>query len=226
MLTVLIEPLPVGSLVVLAIFGVFTLLHLAFCYLEMEKWRKWTKPFCVALLSLAVILGDASLYLVAIGLVFGAIGDILLIFKHKVWTLVFGTLAFMVNHAFFIAQYAVMLGGLPWHLWAGLAFAIFVIVVVGIGLIHKVIKTPPLGFGALVYFSIIFADFYLACCAAANGYFNFLFLNVLGMLLFLGSDIYLTRTLFFRDSKRRDFYIMSTYLGGQLLVALGFLLTL
>lgn len=220
------KTLPLGSVIALSLFGAFTVFHLIFCFMEWEKWRKWTKPVCVALLSLAVTLASPDLYLVGIGLLFGAIGDVLLIFKHKVWTLVFGTFAFMVNHVFFIAQYLVVLGNLPWHLWAGLAFAVFVIMVAGIGLIHKAIKTPSLGFGALVYFSFIFADFYVACCAACLGYFDFLFLNVLGMLLFLGSDIYLTKTLFFRDNKRRDFYIMATYLGGQLLVTLGFLFTI
>ena len=53
-----------------------------------------------------------------------------------------------------------------------------------------------------------------------NGYSNLL---LIGNGLFLISDIILSISMFFKDFKRRDFYIMGTYLAAQTLMSLGLL---
>ena len=67
-------------------------------------------------------------------------------------------------------------------------------------------------------------DFALSIVALAVMKNPILWLNVVGMSVFLVSDVYLVKTLFVKDDKRRDFYIMSTYLVAQCLLALGFVL--
>ena len=47
------------------------------------------------------------------------------------------------------------------------------------------------------------------------------YFNLAGMLCFCVSDAYLVKTLFIQDDKRRDFYIMGTYLLAQVLILFG-----
>ena len=49
---------------------------------------------------------------------------------------------------------------------------------------------------------------------------------LIGNVLFFASDIILSISMFFKDFKRRDFYIMSTYLAAQTLMSLGLLFML
>ena len=44
-----------ATLILLIVFAVVSLIHLIFCALEMEKVRKITKPFCLAVLLIASI---------------------------------------------------------------------------------------------------------------------------------------------------------------------------
>lgn len=49
----------------------------------------------------------------------------------------------------------------------------------------------------------------------------FMLFSLVGGLSFLVSDLLLTQATFLKDYKRRDFYIMLTYLLGQALIVIG-----
>ena len=105
--------------------------------------------------------------------------------------------------------------------WIFVGIAV-VILAVGYPLLHKAIKTPGLAAGGVLYFASIALDLVAAILALVSkmqpvGYFN-----LAGMLFFCISDTYLVKTLFIKDDKRRDFYIMGTYLLAQVLILFGF----
>lgn len=211
----------------LVLFGIVSIAHLIFCFLEQEKWRKITKPFCVFFLALAVLVSAPHLYLVYIGLFLGMIGDIFLIFKDKEVLLTIGTICFMVNHFFFIAQYIVWFGSaFAWYLYLIVGLVVALILMVGILFYVRKSVKKKIAFGGVLYFSVIFADAFFAFVALILGRWDYFLLNAIGMLFFLSSDIYLVKTIFIKDDKRSDFYIMGTYLSAQFFVTLGFLLTL
>ena len=199
-------------------------LELVFCFRELERPRKITKPFCVLLLALAFLFARPEAYLVYVGLVLGAIGDLLLVFKHKVWTFVGGTLAFLFGHICYCVAYLRLLPSIGIPVYAAVFVCFVLVPIAAFFALRKAIKTPGLFAGGIVYFSFIVLDFALsivALCVMKN---PILWLNVVGMSIFLVSDVYLVKTLFVKDDKRRDFYIMSTYLVAQCLLALGFVL--
>ncbi|MCI7212824.1 MAG: hypothetical protein MR467_01565, partial [Bacillales bacterium] len=61
--------------VFIGLFLLISIIHLVFCFKEMEKWRKITKPFCVIILAIAIAFASPTQYLIYIGLLFGVIGD-------------------------------------------------------------------------------------------------------------------------------------------------------
>lgn len=214
--------LPFACYAFFAFFLVSTALELFFAFLEWELPRKIVKPFCVAFLSLMFAFWHPNIWWVALGFAFGAMGDVLLIFKHKVWTLVTGTICFFLNHLSFIFTsfwISVPMPAYQYWVFGGIAA---LILVTGYPLLHKAIKTPGLAAGGVIYLASIVLDLVAAVLALVNkmqpvGYFN-----LAGMLCFCVSDAYLVKTLFIQDDKRRDFYIMGTYLLAQVLILFGF----
>lgn len=76
------------------------------------------------------------------------------------------------------------------------------------------------------YFGFLLLDLIWAIIATSMGNALYCFLAVIGAAVFIVSDIILARTLFKKDTKRRDFYIMTTYLLGQGLIVLGLTFTI
>ena len=92
--------------------------------------------------------------------------------------------------------------------------------------INKVARMKGLAFGGDVYFAVLSLDLIWAIVACARGNFDHCFLAVLGAICFIISDIFLAYTSFVSNRKRRDFYIMLTYLLGQTMIGLGLAFTL
>ncbi|MBP5091369.1 MAG: hypothetical protein J6328_02295, partial [Bacilli bacterium] len=72
------------------------------------------------------------------------------------------------------------------------------------------------------YLSTLLTDVVAGVILVANGY-AVAWLIVLGGFFFFGSDCYLSKTQFLKHDKREDFYIMLTYLLGQMLIVMGIL---
>lgn len=96
-----------------------TAVELVFAFIENEIGRKITKCFCVGFLAVMTIVWLPDAWLIYCGAIFGTIGDFLLLKKHKVYPMVFGTLAFLIGHAFYIACYASLVH-MEWWLFLGL----------------------------------------------------------------------------------------------------------
>ena len=85
----------------------------------------------------------------------------------------------------------------------------------------KVVKKVYLGIGMALYFAALTSDTLVSVFLLANGHQGLFFLALAGALMFLASDTILGFTMFKKDIKRRDFYIMATYLAAQVLIFCG-----
>jgi len=201
-----------------------TACELAFAFLENELGRKTAKCFCVGCLGLMAVDWVPRAWPIYVGAFLGTIGDAFLLKKHKVWPMVLGTFSFFVGHVFYIALYA-MAVHFPW--WIYVAFAVFYVLfcLIAYGPMHKIIKQPQMAFGGTIYFGILVLDFLFAAAACFFGAFDYLFLAALGGVCFIASDCFLVYTSYVKDMKRRDFYIMATYVMAQALIIVGACLT-
>lgn len=224
--TNLLERVPVVSYVFFGLFVIISLVHLYFCFMEQEKWRKITKPFCLLFLTLAIAFFIPQYPLVYLGLAFGLAGDTFLLKKHKIWPFVGGMVSFLIGHILYIIQ--LILIAKPDHYAYYLVMGLYLILAIlfGYRLCNKIVRTKPLALGGDIYLCVLSLDLIWAIVACARGHFDFCFPVVLGSICFLISDFYLAYTSFVSNKKRRDFYIMVTYLLAQFLIATGLAFTL
>ena len=218
--------IPVISYVFFGCFIVVSIVHLVFCYIENELARKITKCMTTGMLFLAVVCAIPTEPLVYIGLLLGLTGDACLLKKHKVWPFVGGMLSFLAGHICYIISFMRLCGELHWAYYvATVLFCIlFPIVLFHQG--NKIVHQKHLAFGGVAYFGFLFLDLIWSIIACVTGNVDFVLLCVFGSVCFIASDIFLTMTLFKKDVKRRDFFIMSTYLLAQALIVVGLTMTL
>ena len=216
--------IPVPAYVFFGLAIASTAFELYFAFIENELGRKIAKCFCVGFLVAMAACWKPGAWPIYVGASFGVIGDFFLLKKHKVLPMVLGTTSFLIGHAFYIAGYC-LLCSFPW--WVYVASVVFYLLFcfLGYGVIHKAVKEPHMAFGGIVYFGMLVLDFLLAVTSCFFGKFDFLFLSALGGLSFIVSDLFLLRTSFVKDMKRRDFFIMSTYVLAQALIIIGLCLT-
>lgn len=201
--------------------GIVFILELVFCFLEKEKARKIVKPFCLIMLIILVATLKLNHAYVYGALVFGLIGDVFLIFKkqHKM-LLLLGAFAFLVGHLFYIFTFANLLSyDIP-------QFAI--VVIVGIGFFTPLIPyklcykyTKSFTIPSAIYGYILVIECILSILLAVDSKSPFAILIGIGNVLFLVSDVLIFVSMFIKDFKRRDFYIMITYLIAQTLMSIG-----
>lgn len=220
------ERIPVASYVFFGLFLLFGIVHLVFCFLEMERMRKISKCFPTLFLAIAATIAVPTSPLVYVGAFLGVLGDLFLIKKHKVWPFVLGMLSFLGNHACYIVAYMLLCQPLHWafYLVTALYCVLFPIAFYRVG--RKIIHQRHIAFGGVGYFGFLLLDLIWAIIATSMGNALYCFLAVIGAAVFIASDIILARTLFKKDTKRRDFYIMITYLLGQGLIVLGLTFTI
>ena len=90
---------------------------------------------------------------------------------------------------------------------------------------RRVVHQKKLVVGGAFYLDVLTLALITPIIACGLGKVNYLLLCVFGAVSFLLSDIILTCTMFKKDVRRRDFYIMFTYLLAQGLNAAGFVMT-
>jgi uncharacterized membrane protein YhhN len=199
--------------------------ELVFAFLELEKPRKIVKPFClVALILFLITLKLDNIYVYG-ALFFGLIGDIFLIYKKHKMMILLGIFSFFIGHLFYIFTFVELLSyEIP---------KIAIVLIVALGLLSPLLpykicysKTKSFTVPGAIYMFTLVLELVLAILVALDkksGYSNLL---LIGNVLFFASDIILSISMFFKDFKRRDFYIMSTYLAAQTLMSLGLLFML
>jgi hypothetical protein len=161
----------------------------------------------------------------------GFLGDIVLIWKDNKLCVGAGVVCFWIGHGLYIASILKILydanafsTSLAW-----LYMLLFVVVFMGL-MVYPMWRLTnhskvfaPIG---VFYSTILVSVGASAILGCALGFSQYLYLIIIGDIFFILSDSFLTYTLFIKDVKRRDFYIMLTYLLGQLFILSGLVLTL
>ncbi len=206
--------------VFLGLFILSFLAHLYFCFFEKEKLRQITKIIPVFLLAIMALFFLYDHPLIYFGALLGAAGDYFLIKKNHHISFFIGTILFFVGHLFYLVEM------LSYFDWPSYAYPIFIgclaIYLIAISLIlypkSKLIagNVAYIGnaYGALIVVNLVVA---LILAIISSNLLGFLLIFV-GYFLFIVSDTVLTYTTFIKDCKRRDFYIMLTYLSAQFLI--------
>ncbi len=201
-------------------FGTYCFGHLATCFFERERARKITKVLIVPLLMLVGVFCGLRRELVVLGLAFGWVGDVFLLYPERKQCFVVGAGAFALGHLSYIAatvQTLLRSGGLSeispvlYMLHGLLGVALFVFAWTKL--------RKHLGFVAFLgagYFFVLTGAWLLSMAAGA-------WLLTLAFGMFLVSDITLTVCRFFKTIPRDNFYIMLTYILAQVLICLAFL---
>lgn len=217
----------IPSWVFFGLFFLASIIHLIFCYLENEKMRHYTKIFPLMFLSFAAVFQFPGEWMIWAALICGMLGDLFLLGKKKkgLYFLI-GVLFFFANHIFFAAEFISLT--YPMELGFYIAYGAYVVVFSAVAgpLCYRVVKKMPLVAPLTIYFAMLSGNLLLSIFAASHSATPLLWISVAGEALFLASDIILGATLFGKDIKRRDFYIMITYLLAQFLISTGMGLTI
>lgn len=209
-------------------FALSMLIHLFFAFTENEKWRKITKPINLLFLTLAALIILPTHPLIYIGALMGMIGDIFLLRNHHKPSFIIGAIFFLVGHMCYISEIFFIIIGTSetytlFYIIAPLALLLFTFG--GSFLTRKIVKDSIIGVIGALYVGILLMVTIVSIIACTKGYTNYMYFGIIGGICFLASDLLLTQATYVKDFKRRDFYIMLTYLIGQLFIVLGLLFT-
>ena len=217
---------PIVSYVFLGLFVVASILQLAFAFIENQKLRRKEKSCCRMMLGLAAVFAFPDQPLIYIGAFLGMIGDWCVLRKK---TFNIGVLAFFLGHLAYIFECLFMIIGEQNIRWFHHVIYIMVYIVVALAMFaackkaknHTTINKIAQSF----YFAIL-AVYIPVFSLAIVQVGSFMFLCLIGSIVFIISDSILVLTHFNFKFKRYDFYIMLTYLIAEFLIVAGFVLTL
>lgn len=204
-----------GFYLTLALFLLLSAVHLAFCFLEMEKARRITKPFLMPVLSLCLFFYAPNYPLVFLSCFLCMIGDIFMLFKHQMPSFFMGAVVFACSHLLnFIQVTRCYSFSLPWYVYLVFSLLFLLMAVLGYFITGRR-KYGILQYGfAFFHVLMLVAGFILL----VDGKTLYAFLLLLGYALCIFSDLFLDYTTHRKDIPRRDFYIMATYLLGETLI--------
>lgn len=221
------------AMIALGLFVVSSLIHLYFVYKESEAGRRLTKIIPLSFLSLSslfLMAGYSILFLPAIfGFLFSIVGDFLFLYKKRGNRyLLVGIAAFFLAHVAFLLAIGLFFPDyasfFPWSLLYLPAVALAI--AYPMYLFTK--KNRPITVAGSVYFAFVTSLFFFFLLRLFDSKTPFSLAETLigmaGAALFALSDGLNAYTLFRKDIRRRDFYIMLPYLGAQLLLYLSFIL--
>ena len=213
----------------LALFAVFSGVHLYHSYREEQEKRKYTKPFLLLFLLLFYIFGTTNFnHDLLWALLTSWLGDVLLIPKGHKWFTA-GGVSFGASHVFFILVYAknITFAGMPWYIIIPVALVYFG---VALAVIRAVQPTTPKIMVGPMYI-------YLLCNATMNTFALMQLITnhnaatataYIGALLFFISDCTLFLVRYYKKNENlifhKHFTVMLTYLMGEFLIVLGVML--
>lgn len=204
--------------VFLGAFALTSVLQLIFCFIENETLRKITKPFCVLLLAIFACIAVPTKPLIYIGAFLGCLGDAFLIRNKQKPFFIIGSILFISGHICFLIELTFALSyTVEWYWYLIVVGFLFILMLAlypitrkdfgKIALIGNV-YIPTLLIGALL--GVLLARDVPAIWPGI--------LFTAGYIFYLISDTSLIVATFKKDYKRRDFYIMLTYLIGEFLI--------
>jgi len=221
---------PVNILLIIALV-VFSLLDIYGLYADREGLCLVSKPFLVPLIIAIYVIptimsarsgggSDTIITTLVIGLALGWLGDVLLMKKEL---FIFGLLAFLAGHIFYIITFArdIRLSGASWLLLLVIVPYIFVILFVKKNLLPFLWDRRMVP-GIVIYMLVIIA---MSVCAflrfSTKGALP-AFITFSGSVLFVVSDLTLAFHNFKRNRGTREAaFIMITYIPAQFLIMLG-----
>lgn len=204
--------------VFLGLFVALSIVQIIFCFFEKENLRKITKPFCVLFLGIFACLACPDRPFIYIGAFLGCLGDAFLIRNKETKFFIPGSLLFMAGHVFYFLELAQCLSfEIKWY-W-------YLVVPISLAL-TMLLLYPITGkmFGRIalignVYMPMLLLGALLGVMLATDNPVKWPgFMYTMGYVFFLVSDCALTIATFKKDYKRRDFYIMLTYLVAEFLI--------
>lgn len=205
----------VGFYVLISLFYVLMVLHLYFCFVENEALRRVSKPFLMFLFSLAMIFFVPEYPLVYISCLFCMIGDIFMLYKKNILCFSLGAICFAIHHSLNFFQIKTFLSyEIRWYYYLALAFLFVLMVISGYFITGKK-KYGMLAYG-FAFFHVLMLIMSVLIIIDKKVLFGSLLLG--GYLSCIFSDLFLDYTTHKKDVKRRDFYIMLTYLIGECLL--------
>ncbi len=215
--------LNIMSYIFFALFILSLIIHLIFCFKENEKARAITKPIPLFFLTLAALVTLPSHPLIYIGALLGMGGDILLVRNKDKRYFIGGAILFLLGHFLYIGEILFILlkaTPMPTLFYILVPIALVIIVIVALPLTKKIVKNTAIAIVGPLYMAILVLVTAISLVALIKGH-NLIILAVIGGVSFFVSDVILTQATFIKDFKRRDFYIMLTYLLGQILIVSG-----
>ena len=217
-------PFPVVATIFFYLFVLSCVVELVFAFLEKEKWRVLVKPTSMFFLGLMAIFATFKVdyILLYVAIFCGMIGDILLALKHHGdMPFVIGAVFFLAGHICYITRMMLFIpsGNLSW-IWVLILCPIFYCAL--LYPCKRMVGKWALAIPGTFYLSTLLSDIVAGVVLLANGHISAIMV-IIGGLSFFASDIYLSKTQFVKHDKREDFYIMATYLLGQVLIVMGIL---
>ena len=213
--------------VFLALFLVFSVLHLIASFVHKPRYRAMTKPFILIFILLYYLVSaDTKNPVLIAALITSWLGDVLLIPKGTKW-FVAGGLSFMASHACFIAVYALQMNFSAVNVIP--VICISAVYIAAVAVVFRFVA-PHIKQKALRGSCI----FYLICNASMNIFAFMLLLSnpcpataiaYIGAFFFFASD----SLLFFNDFYpktlwRRHFPVMLTYIIAEFFITQGMLM--
>lgn len=217
------DGIEITGYVFLGIFFSFSIFHLIVCFIEKEKLRKITKIFCLVLLAIAACFLAYRHPLIYVGAILGAVGDYFLLKKNHLLSFVFGVISFFIGHVLYLTQIIFLFD------WPNYGYAIFYgsliifLVIFSIALYPKTkLLAGKVAYLGNAYYGVMFVNCVVSIVLACMTSYHWqLSLFAIGYVFFVTSDSFLLYTSYIKDVKRRDFYIMLSYLVAQSLIVLS-----
>ena len=180
----------------------------------------------MAMLGVAAVFAFPNQPLIYIGAFLGMIGDWCVLRKK---TFNIGVVAFFLGHLAYIFECMFMIIGETNIRWFNHVIFILTYIVVALVMFaacKKYTKHSMLNNIAQSLYFAILAVYIPVFALAVAKVGSFMFLSLIGSIVFIGSDTILVINHFGAKFKRHDFYIMLTYLVAEFLIIAGFVLTL
>jgi uncharacterized membrane protein YhhN len=209
------------SSLLFVIFIVVSTVHILSVKNENKIGKSLTKPFLMPLLILIYVISEKNPQaLVIAALVSAFLGDVFLMGKQGCF--IAGVLSFLSGHIFYILVFVNSI----YTFKLNYIFIIVALLYISYGIFIfnklrpflKTLKIPAI----LYIISILTMSF--TSFIRINNFNNYkMLLPFIGSILFVISDTLLAFNIFKGDSKRREVYVMLTYILGQTFIILGFL---
>lgn len=209
----------------ISIFAVLAIIHLYFCYIENERYRKLTKPFVILSLAVAItFISPENFPYLYIAMYLGAIGDYLLLNEKNKFFFCLGILFFAADHiliAYSIITLTNLISFVPYFVYIIIGC---VVVLAGVfGYIKKGKVSKTVSMLSIPYALILLLNTLLSILLIITKEYLLGLLLFGGYLIFIFSDIMVNYTVNTKSFKRQHFYIMLTYIVAQACIVLSLL---